>query len=209
MKKRTGNVLVGIIMILVLGGSIAVNGQMTKVSTFTSSYLEAPTMEVSASENEGVISLWIDAYSLDGIADSPILSLDDDAYPLFKSNLDMVLEKYNEWSAVAKRNNVTELTKDIPTRKQTFTGVFQYGNDLYFDFSTRVEYEFRVMGSGDYVIIIRTGEMVASSNEYITCDDAVIVLSSASEIKKFIAAVNLDKAKMAVNSDQVTGDLFN
>jgi len=31
MKKRTGNVLVGIIMILVLGGSIAANGQSVKV----------------------------------------------------------------------------------------------------------------------------------------------------------------------------------
>jgi hypothetical protein len=74
---------------------------------------------------------------------------------------------------------------------------FSYG-DWQFDYSVSLEFNFRVIQSGNVtrrLLVIRTGELKSSTNQFMEVDGYAIVFSSPSEIDTFLDLISQGKVK--------------
>lgn len=193
--------------LLVLGVQFAF--AQKPVGTYTISYVNKEFEVTASTDKKGDLNLYIDGYSLDKFSDKGGLKVDQKNYVSFVDNLIIAKEKYIEWSKTATENTVKSLDKDIPgIKKQKLTGYFIY-NDWEFDFGVNPTYRFKVMEDGEHVLIIRTGKMTSSSNQYIDSDGVVYIFSSVEEIDDFLETISLAYANKVLNQKAATKDLFN
>jgi len=167
-------------------------------------------IQISITGNEN-FKLYIDAISLDKIVTQGGFLIKENQYEGFISNLTEAKNKYEEWIATAKANNVTDLSKEIELKTQRVGGYFHY-SDWCFDYSVTPKFLFVISKNEntdeiDYVLMVGTTKLQSSSNEYIDCDGFALIFYTPSEISDFINLITLDKIH-AFKTQPQKKDLF-
>lgn len=180
-----------------------------KFSTYDNTYAgKSYEIQVSAKNNEK-FTLYIDAMSLDRIHEKGGISIDQKNHQDFLNALTEAKLKYEEWVKTAKDNNVKEFDKTM-TIKSKAGGYFLYGSKWNFQFLVNLKFDFKILeskGETKYLLLIRTGELQSSSNQFMKVDGFVLVFSSSKEIDDFVNAISTEKITEFLNKPK-KDDLF-
>lgn len=179
-----------------------------KFTSYYNVYTEK-NYEIQLNFEEDSFWLWIDALSLDQMVTKAGFLVKKENYQGFISALKIAIIKYQEWVKVAKENNVKEFDKEMPVTSEV-AGYFLYGSDWYFQFNVFLDFDFKILESNGeikYLLIVRSGKMQSSKNEYIDIEDVVLVFSSAKETLDFLNSISLEKIETFKNKPK-TEDLF-
>lgn len=153
--------------------------------------------------------LYIDGMSLDRLHDKGGIILYKDQLPGFIESMNIAKNKYIEWVKTAKENNVTELNKKIATSAVS-AGYFKYGKDWEFAFDINLTFSFQIIqtnGEVAHLLVIKTGELKSSSNEYMTVDGFLLIFSSVTEINNFMNSISPENITNFLNKPKAA-DLF-
>jgi hypothetical protein len=116
-------------------------------------------------------------------------------------------DKFNEWSGVAKENNITTLDKDVDKTFNKIDNGHWYSSKWYFDFSTSLSARFKLI-DGSPIMIIESGTLTASDNKYIDSDSILMVLSSHEEFYTLIKATSKEVVDIYLNKSTTNEELF-
>ena len=176
-----------------------------KYTTYDNLYIEK-TYEVEIFHiDNGKYTLYVDMLSMDKLLESGGIMITEKEHDLFLSTLNEAKVKYTEWVTIAKENNVTDLLKFM-TYKVKVGGFFQYGSKWNFQFVVNLTFYISI-ANGENLLIVRTGELTSSSNQYMTHDGFVFVFQNEKEIDDFVNVLSVDKVKEFMNKPKST-DLF-
>ena len=147
--------------------------------------------KISATEpkENGDYSLYVDGYTFDATVSSGGIIVENNKIDDFINGWEQAKEKYIEWTTTAKENNVTDLNKDIKVKIPKLSGYFSYGS-WKFDWNVSPYFKYLITeskGKISYGLILYTGTMQASDNEYIDCDSFAYAFYSIEDINKFIS----------------------
>jgi len=166
-----------------------------KYATYDNTYIgKTYDIQISFTDNNK-FTFYVDALSLDNFVDKGGFMISNQQLKEFLTNLNQAKEKYQEWVKTAKANDVESLSKEIDIKVQKISGYFLYGGDWHFDFYVKPTYKFIILkskGTIKYLLMVSTGKLQASNNEFMDCKSFVLVFSSLDEINHF---VNLFSAK--------------
>ena len=90
--------------------------------------------------------------------------------------------------------------------KTKVSGYFLYGSKWNFQFTINLTFDFKII-NGKNLLIVRTGKMTSSSNQFMTHDGLVFVFSNTEEITDFLDLISKDKITEFINKPKAT-DLF-
>lgn len=194
-----------LLIILVLCTSVTVFSQQEKYETYIDPYKggEHPISIVKG--KKGKFSLLINAVSFDSYNLTGGLMIPEKQLPGFLQNIGEAKVKYEMWIKTAKENNVTDLSKEIPIESKRISGYFYYGDKWMFDYSVYPTFQFWVhipenSELVNYYLIIRTGKLISSSNEYINCKGYGIVFTNPEEATSFGNMISSEKINEFINS---------
>jgi hypothetical protein len=202
-KKKT---YLGIIALVLIGLNLKAQEKFT---TYDNIYAKKTYDIMLSSEDNDKFKLYIDAMSLDKLHETGGFIVDDKKYQGFIDALNEAKIKYQEWEQIAKVNNVKELDKEMPI-KSSVAGYFLYGDHWQFQFHVNLTFDFKILESDGEIrnlLIVRSGKMQSSSNEFMEVDGVVLVFSSAKEIQDFVDSISLEKIKEFKNKPK-SEDLF-
>jgi hypothetical protein len=151
--------------------------------------------------------LYVYMLSLDGIATNGGIFITSTQHQKFCHTLIKAKEKYDEWKKVAIENNVTELTKRMDF-KCGVGGFFQYGKSWHFKHNVSLTYEFRII-NGKYILLVNTGRIKSSSNQYIDSDGYVFAFMNSDEVDDFINKIRMVNIDNFLNNSTKKDVLFN
>lgn len=149
-------------------------------------------------------ALWIEAQPLEGPNMTGGILIDSARHGNFISSLERAKAKYSEWVKTAKDNKVTDFSKEMVI-SCTVDGYFLYGREWHFTRDIELIFRFRVMNQS--YLIINTGVMKSSSNEYIDVDGFIMHFASESDISSFIKKVSMASIQEFKNKPK-KADLF-
>lgn len=172
---------------------------------FYNNYLDNKPYNLMVSKKGESYNIYAYMYSLDRYSDKGGLMLSESEHKNFLSAMAESKAKYSEWAATAKENKVEEIQKTM-THKAKAGGMFLYGGKWNFQFALNVSFEFKV-ADGEYLLIVRTGKLKSSSNQYITHDGFVFVFHNEAEIDEFTQALSVEKLQEHF-AKQKPSDLF-
>lgn len=179
-----------------------------KFTTYDNTY-GGKTYEIQISSKEqDKFTLYIDAMSLDRLHDKGGIMVKEKQLQEFLNAISAAKTKYEDWVKTAKENNVTELDKSMSITSKV-GGYFQYG-DWNFQNLVNLTFDFKIMdskGELNYLLIIRTGKLQSSTNQFMKVDGFVLVFSSINEIDTFTNEISLQKINDFINKPKAT-DLF-
>ena len=185
---------------LIVATTLQIKAQ-EKFTTYDNTYAgKSYEIQISAKEKDK-FTLYIDALSLDGMHDKGGIFIEQKNHQDFLNALLEAKQKYEEWEKTAKENNVKELDKTM-TIKSKAGGYFLYGSEWNFQFLVNLKFDFKILeskGETKYLLLIRTGELQSSSNQFMKVDDFVLVFSSSKEIDDFMAAISTEKITELLN----------
>lgn len=183
-----------------------------KYATYDNTFVDK-TYDISVSfKDGGEFSLWINALSLDRIIEVGGYYIKQAQLEGFLNNLNSAKAKYLEWVAVAKTNDVKELEKAMEIKSKKINSYFRYGGDWHFDFHVKPTFSFKIVHDEitditRYLLIVRSGKLNASDNEYIDCDGFAFVFTSEEEITEFENLISYEKIESFKNKPK-SDDLF-
>jgi hypothetical protein len=180
-----------------------------KFSSYDNTY-EGKSYEIQISSKEkDKYKLYINAMSLDKIHTEGGIFIDQSKNQDFLNALAEAKLKYEEWIKTAKENNIKELDKTM-TIKSKVGGYFLYGSDWNFQFLVNLKFDFKILeskGETKYLLLVRTGELQSSSNQFMKVDGFVLVFSSSKEIDDFMTIISPEKITEFLNKPK-NEDLF-
>lgn len=180
-----------------------------KFTTYDNTYSgKTYDIQISAKETEK-FSLYIDAMSLDRTHEKGGITIDQKQHPAFLDAIAEAKLKYEEWVKTAKENNVKDLSKTM-TMKSKAGGYFLYGSKWQFQFLVNLKFDFRIIESNGeikYLLLIKTGELQSSSNQFMKVDGFVLVFSSSEEIDEFTSLISTEKITEFISKPK-KDDLF-
>jgi hypothetical protein len=195
-------------IITILFFALSIQGKaQDKFTTYDNTY-SGKTYEIQISAKEK-FSLYIDAMSLDKLHDKGGITIDQKQHQDFLNAIAEAKLKYEEWVKTAKENNVKELDKTM-TIKSKAGGYFLYGSKWNFQFLVNLVYDFKILeinGEIKYLLLIRTGELQSSGNQFMKVDGFVLVFSSTKEIDDFAKSISTEKITEFLNKPPKT-ELF-
>ena len=150
------------------------------------------SFEIQATKpsDDNTFTFYIDCMSLDQGTKHGGIMIKNSQAPFFINCVKTAKEKFIEWGNVAKQNQVTEMDKVIDVgRLKIDGGYFMHYKDWEFDFSIVLTFRFKII-DGTPTLIINTGEMVSSSNEFIKTDGFAFVFQSVNEIDNFMVGLD-------------------
>lgn len=171
-----------------------------KFTTYDNTY-GGKTYEIKiTSKDKDKFTLYIDAMSLDEIHDVGGIMVIEKQHQDFLNAIAEAKLKYEEWVKTAIENNVKELDKSMIIKSKV-GAYFQYG-DWNFQFLVNLKFDFKILeskGELKYLLIIRTGKLQSSSNQFKKVDGFVLVFSSIKEIDEFTTAISAEKITEFIN----------
>lgn len=180
-----------------------------KISSYYNSYFnENYNIELSV-EDTNQFELYINACSTDNLISKGGIIINEDQYDNFIEQLNNAKSKYIEWTKTAKSNNVTDIDKDMDFVSFS-RGYFKCGSDWHFQYSVNLTYTFRIIKSKGilkHVLLIKTGKLQASDNEFMTADGFILVFSSIKEINNFLTKISMTRLNTYLKKPQKE-DLF-
>lgn len=172
-----------------------------KLTSYDNTYNgEKYEIQISAKEKEK-FSLYIDAMSLDNLHEKGGISINQNQHQDFLNAIEEAKLKYEEWVKTAKENNVKDLNKTMSIKSKS-GAYFLYGSKWNFQFSVNLKFDFKIVentGEIQYLLLIKTGELQSSSNQYMKVDGFVLVFCSSKEIDDFTASIATEKVTEFVN----------
>ncbi len=196
------------ILVVFLGSTINSYGQ-EKFTTYDNTYSDK-TYDIQLSKDaKGKFTIWIDAMSLDKLHEKGGIMVKEKHYESFINALSEAKIKYEEWVKTAKENNVKELDKEMPIKSKV-GGYFLYGGDWNFQWLVSLDFDFKIFeskGELKHLLIVRTGELQSSSNQFMEVDGLVLVFSSADEIDTLKNEISSNKINEFFNKPKAE-DLF-
>jgi hypothetical protein len=203
--KRSINVLTFVIFTLTISQSTA----QEKFTSYDNTYV-GKTYEIKISSKEkDKFSLYIDAMPLDKLHKNGGIIIDQKQHQDFINALTTAKAKYEEWVKTAQENNVIDLDKTMNINSKS-GGYFLYGSKWHFQFLVNLKFDFSILesqGETKYLLLIRTGELQSSSNQYMKVDSFVLVFTSAKEIEDFANAISINQITEFANKPK-TEELF-
>tara|TARA_R110000803_G_scaffold209830_1_gene280152 strand:+ start:291 stop:899 length:609 start_codon:yes stop_codon:yes gene_type:complete len=169
------------------------------------------SVQATNPDEKGSYDLYVDGYSLDTSHETAGLLIRYKKIDDFKLSLEKAAQKYAEWVLVAKENNIKELDKVIEVSSPKVTGYFLYYKEWKFDYLVNLKYRFLISennGVAEYGMIITTGEMESSDNEFMTLDNVAYPFYSIDEINNFISLLDKQLVLDKFNSKDNKEDLF-
>ena len=148
--------------------------------------------------------------SLDASHDKGGIMINEKQYQGFIDVIKDAKVKYEEWIKTAKENNVNQLDKQMPFKSRA-DAYFLYGTKWNFQFDFNLTYEFRIMenkGEIKYLMLVKTGELQSSSNQFMKVRGVTLVFTSIKEIDAFISLIAKDKIEEFINKPKKEA-LFN
>ena len=177
-----------------------------KFTTYDNTYI-GKTFDIKLSLEQE--ELYIDAMSLDELYDKGGIRISKKQHQNFFNAIAEAKTKYKEWVKTAKENNVMEFEKSMNIKSQVGS-YFLYGSDWKFQLLVNLTFDFQILedeGELRYLLIIRTGELKASSNEHLKVDGFLLVFSSENEIDAFTNKISRQKINAFIAKPKVK-DLF-
>jgi hypothetical protein len=197
-----------IALMVVIFSSAKVKAQ-EKFNTYENSYIQKTyPIQISVKDKDDY-SLYIDAFSLDKIHSDGGITIKKEQYQDFVKALTEAKGKYEEWVKIAKENNIKEFDKSMNI-SSVVDGYFMYGAKWNFQFGVFLKFDFIVReigGNVQHLLLVKTGELQSSRNEYIKVDGFALVFTSAKEIDEFLAKISVDKINEFQNKPKKE-DLF-
>jgi len=165
-----------------------------KFTTYDNTYI-GKTFDIKLSlEKE---DLYIDAMSLDELYDKGGIRIRKEQHQDFLNAIAKAKIKYVEWVKTAKENNVRSFNKSMNIKSKVGS-YFLYGSEWKFQLEVNLTFDFQILedkGELKYLLIIRTGELKASTNEHLKVDGFLLVFSSVNEIDTFTNKISRQKIK--------------
>jgi len=161
-------------------------------------------VEIS-SKDSTTYRLYVNMMSLDKIFKSGGVIIDENSHEKFTKTLLESQVKYEEWVKIANDNNVKELDKTMSLKTKVI-GYFLYGSEWNFQTFVNLIFDFKII-NGKNLLIVRTGEMISSSNQFMKNDGFVFVFSSTEEITEFLDVLSKDKITKFIKKPKSV-DLF-
>jgi hypothetical protein len=181
-----------------------------KFATYDNTYINK-TYDISIDvENDDKFTLYINAMSVDGIHETGGFMINEKEYQKFIDALQSASLKYQEWDSIARLNNVVELNKKMTDIKCKAGGYFLYYDEWKFQFFLIPTFSFLILESNNEIkrlLIVGSGQMTASSNQYMDVDGVMLVFSSIVEIQDFINLISISKINEFKNQPKKE-DLF-
>ncbi|NRT14698.1 hypothetical protein HNP99_001042 [Flavobacterium sp. 28A] len=172
-----------------------------KFTTYDNTYGEK-TYEIQiSSKDKEKFSLYIDAMSLDSNHSKGGITIDQKQHQDFLNAIAEAKIKYEEWVNTAKENDVKELDKTM-TIKSKAGAYFLYGNKWNFQNFVNLKYDFKIIeskGEIKYLLLLKTGKLQSSSNQFMKVDGFVFVFSSTKEVDDFTNAISSEKITEFMN----------
>jgi hypothetical protein len=167
--------------------------------------------QISVSEQNG--KLYIDMYGSDKLRSNGGIIVDTKYREGLRQNLMDSKVKYDEWVKVGKENDVKDMDKKMSKIvSKGIKGFFQYGSEWEFDSSVKLSFTFRITESEDgnvrYLMIVRTGDMVSSTNQYMDVDEFMWVFVNGQEVQELIDLLDDTKIETFLNKKDEVKDLF-
>ena len=191
-------------IIVCLFCSLVAHAQGVFVGNYTMSYFHK-SYDIKASElKNGEFTVYIQV-SAERESTRAMISIESDKLEEFKQSLVQMKEKFEEWSKVAKDNNVTSILKEMGIKFPSTTFCW-LGSEWFFSFEQKVNPKFLVLSDGNPVaLFMKTVE--SSSNQYID-ETFYWVFSNSEEIDKLISQLNYEKIKSELEKKENASDLF-
>jgi len=155
---------------------------------YNSTYFESVNEILIDVKNEYKYDLYIYMNSLDTYYKKGGVITNEKNNDKFITSLNLAKTKYTEWKNIALTNNVYDLNKKMD-HSCFVSGYFQYGGKWNIDSSIKIEYAFKMIENNP-VLIVHTGKMISSSNQYIDHKGFVFVFQNESEIDNFINVIS-------------------
>lgn len=199
------------VLFLFLGVLIGFSSQAQEnFSSYENSYIGKFYPIQIASKDKEKFTLYIEAMSLDASHDKGGIMINEKQYQGFIDVINDAKVKYEEWIKTAKENNVNQLDKQMPFKSRA-DAYFLYGTKWNFQFDFNLTYEFRIMenkGEIKYLMLVKTGELQSSSNQFMKVRGVTLVFTSIKEIDAFISLIAKDKIEEFINKPKKEA-LFN
>ena len=169
-------------------------------------------VQATEPDSKGKYTLYVDGYASDGLVSQGGLMIQSKKIDDFLISLNEAKNKFIEWTATAKENNISDLSKDIKSSPPKIEGYFLYG-DWNFDFSVSPYYKYLISksektGKVSYCLSLYSGELQASDNQYIDAEDFIYPFYSLEEIEIFISLFDKQLVDDKFNSKNSKDDLF-
>ena len=120
--------------------------------------------------------------------------------------LNAVKNKYEEWTKLAKENDVDNYSKVFDVKFKPVTTFFKYGDKWHSSYQDILKPVFYSLG-GQYLVVMNSGVIAASDNRYITVKGFSLAFASVEEIDNFIKLLNaeaiLEKLKGKADTDEL------
>lgn len=198
--------IIGLLSPLVLPAS----AQRAETSFYGSHLKKTYYVKATQPNTKGRYDLHIEMQSLDELSKEIYLDIQYRTISKWIETLQEVKDTYVKWRETAITNEVTKASKTIKecgTLSYLCFPVFKYG-DWHKVMAHPILFVFQV-SSDDINLIIATGRVTASKNQFISSDGGVIILSSEQEIDDFIACFDDEWVRAYYDAKKDTDDLFN
>ena len=186
---------------------LSVNAE-EKVSEYTQSYFSMSfDIEASAPKNN-TFTFFVNCASMENAKNDVCgFMLDSDRVNEFINNLNLIKNKFVEWTNTAKNNNVVSFSKEFDINFKSLKAYFKYGRDYHFSKFTFKPY-FMVTKDGKCVAVFVSGKITASDNQFMDYDGICLTFTSANEFDDFIKALDTKNVLNKAYDNKVKKDLF-
>lgn len=190
-----------LIFIFILFTSNLVNAQ---TFNYYNEYLK-DSLEIQLTKGKDNYQMFIHGVSLNGEDKGGFYIMNKVRHQAFLNSLTEIISIYDEWVRIAKENNVEPMRKSINTMKSH--GFFRYANEWYFNYNNTVNFEFVVLSDKEYLLMVHTGKLKASSNMFITSEGYTLLFQNSQEIRDFVDLISLENIQKELNKPSAE-DLF-
>lgn len=169
--------------------------QSKAFATYTNGFGKSYEITLT-SKDTSKYDIWIDAHSMDASHKIGGIMVRSKTEEKFITALSEAKVKYKEWVETAKKNNVKDLYKEMEIKCKGIDGYFVYGKDYHFSFGIKLGFFFvikEIDGEVTYRLVVKTGEMIASDNQFMKVDGVALVYNDEKEIDSFINTLNHKK----------------
>lgn len=181
-----------------------------KFSDYQNSYpKETYNIRIDSKDKER-FSLFIDVFSLDRVHEVGGFLINQKNYPAFIKAINDAKAKYEEWVNTAKINKVDELIKSMSFNSEA-KAYFLFGDKWQFQDYVNLKFDFRIIeedGEINYYLMILSGELTSSSNQFMKINGLALVFSSTKEIEDFLSKISKEKIDVFLNKPKKEA-LFN
>lgn len=179
-------------IILALAFTVSALGAQMDYTTFKYE-LQTEPLDIQVTD-EGKI--YISMVSLDKTSKTAGMILTTKKAEALIQELTAARDKFTEWKAIAIKNGVKDVDKPMDL-SLSCSGFFSYGK-WQFDFAVNPTLTFRVMDLGTEVkqlLLLKTGEMTSSSNQFMETTGGVIAFKNEAQINDFISKIKTESVQ--------------